>query len=476
MRTPTALEIGDRYIKLVIARTAEREVPLDCFVKSSQGLKDEEITKIIKEMLSKAGRKINSVVVNLPRNLVTMRNLHLPSQDPDEISQMIDLHVGRIVPYKKEEIVFDHLSLRTDSLGYTAQMLAIVHKDVLKRYQRILDAAGIEMENVFLSSYGVWQWASNKFKSQISANDLYLLLDIDSAYTDFIIFDRENILFSRTLAFEVKDVIANSELNKFIGEIKQSLLIFHKNESINKKPSAIFISGISEGNIADAIKKEFDVSVSAIPNPISDSGKLKRLEIPPDLSLTAVANFAVEDKGKRLSFALPEMIVKKSLKEKTKDLTMLGITLFYIFTIIMAFIWAGQYNRQFYLKRLVQRNKLIELDIGNLVDQYKKIGFVKNFIYQRNIPLLLLNEIEKLVPSEIIINYISIEQGNSITLRGQGVKLSDVFKFVTTLENSKYFQDVATKYTRTKKVKDRELTDFEITFIVSLSKKQTAVG
>lgn len=471
MQSIIALEIGDKNLKLAAAKAAGQENSLECFVKPIQGLKDEEIVKVLKDTLSKSGWKTKSIVINLPRNLVTMRNLHLPSQDPEEISQMIDLHVGRIVPYKKEEISFDHFSLRTDSLGYTAQMLAIVHNDVLKRYQKITQDAGLEMDNIFLSSYGVWQWVSNKFKAEINSNDLYLLLDIDSSYTDFIIFNKDNVLFSRTLAFEIKDIIANSELNKFIGEIKQSLLIFHKNESINKKPSAIFISGASEDSVNNAVKKEFDVPVHMVANPIADKEKLKSLGIPADVSLTAIADLALEDKGKRLSFALPEMIIKRSLKEKTRDLTILGILLFYAFTIVMAFVWGGQYNKQFYLKRLIQRNKLIGLDIGNLVDQYKKAEFVKNFLYERNMPLLVLNEIEKLVPPELIINNILVEQGRLVTLRGQGTKLSDVFKFVTTLENSRYFIDVTTKYTRTKKVKDREITDFEITFTVAAAKK-----
>ena len=85
--------------------------------------------------------------------------------------------------------------------------------------------------------------------------------------------------------------------------------------------------------------------------------------------------------------------------------------------------------------------------------------------------MLLMNELGKIVPSEIVMNYISIENNDTVILRGQGLKLSDVFKFVTTLENSKYFQDVSTKYTRTKKVKERDLTDFEINFVISLAKK-----
>lgn len=467
------MEIGDRYLKMAASPKSSKDSPvkLELFAKPIHGLKDEEIAKIIRDVVEKSAVKTGSLVISLPRNLVTMRNLHLPSRDPEEISQMIDLHISRIVPYKKEEISFDHLSLRTDSLGYTAEVLAIVHKDVLKRYQRIAQMALLDIDGIFLSTYGIWQWTVNKFKDDISDQDLYLLLDIDSTYTDFIIFNKGNILFSRTLAFEVKDIIPNTETNKLMGEIKQSLLIFHKNESINKKPSAIFVSGSYDENIINAVKQEFTVLVKTVPPPSAQASGPKHEAIPKDLSMAAVAEFITDDKGQRLSFALPEMLVRRSLKEKTRELTILGTILIYLFTAIMAFLWGRQYNQQLYLKRLVNRNTVIERDVGSLLGQYKRMGFARSFLYQRKVPLLLMNDLGKLVPPEIVLNYISIENNESVTLRGQGVKLSDVFKFVTTLENSKYFQDVSTKYTRTKKVKDKDLTDFEINFTVSLTKK-----
>jgi Fimbrial assembly protein (PilN) len=120
---------------------------------------------------------------------------------------------------------------------------------------------------------------------------------------------------------------------------------------------------------------------------------------------------------------------------------------------------------------------LIEADVGELIGQSKKIEFIKAFIYTRKLPLALLYELQRIVPKEIAVNFISIDELNNVILRGQGVQLSDVFKFVTTLEGSIYFDGVSTKYTRTKKVKDRELTDFEIDFkIGGNAKSEKASG
>ena len=82
----------------------------------------------------------------------------------------------------------------------------------------------------------------------------------------------------------------------------------------------------------------------------------------------------------------------------------------------------------------------------------------------RRLPLLFISELQKVIPDEISVDYLSLDEANKVTLRGQATQLSNVFKFVSTLEQSKYFKDVGTKYTRTKKVKDKEINNFEIEF------------
>ena len=47
-----------------------------------------------------------------------------------------------------------------------------------------IEAAGISVEKITLSSHGAWQWALANVKQEIAKKDLYLLLDIDWAFTD----------------------------------------------------------------------------------------------------------------------------------------------------------------------------------------------------------------------------------------------------------------------------------------------------
>jgi len=481
MKTNIILEIGEQFLKVALARPQgpRQSKLIDCITEPITSFTDDQITKAVVELFKKIKMKPQPLTVSIPRNYVTVRNLHLPSKDKKEITQMIDLHIPRIVPYRKEEVVFDHKFLGTDEMGYAKELLGIVHGGAMRRQAKILEDAGMGIDRFTLGSYGVWQRILNDYKSDINASDIYLLLDVDSTFTDFIIFSHENLLFTRSIAVGANELAENAQagLKKLLSDARQSLIIFYS-EELNRKPVKIFISGADVLNdLHKPIEAELSMPVKSVSLPYSEEMiKAKGRVIPHNLSLSAITEIALEESPKGITFILPEIQIRKALKEKTRDLTILGTLLIYILTISLAIILGRSYNQQSYLKLLNQNNQLIGADVGELIGQSRKIELVKKLVYTRKIPLALLYELQKIVPKEIAVNFISLDESNSVILRGQGVQLSDVFKFVTILENSKYCAGVTTKYTRTKKVREREITDFEIDFKISAAKDEEKPG
>ena len=467
MKFSLGIEISEQYLKLVAVKSQRLKPPklFDCIVEPISSFNDEQITDKIVNTLRVWKLKPKRLILCLLRNFVTVRNLHLPSQDRQEIMQMINLHIGRIVPYKKEEIVFGHQPLGIDEMGYAKELAAIVHIDIVRRQARIIEKAGLSIDNINLSSYGAWQWVINRFPHEINHNDLYLLLDVDAVFTDFIIFSRNNLLFTRNLPIKINLNFNQADVTKFIGEIKQSLVIF-QSEEMNKRPANVFLTGseISK-DLCKVIADELDIPVKLVIPPYSEEFlKEKKRDIPKDASLIAVTEVVLEESDKGLSFILPEIQIRRALKEKTKELTIMGTLFIYFFSIIIFMFLGRLYNEQSYLRRLNLRTEAIKKEVGDLVNQTRKIEFIKGFLFSRRLPLLFLSELQKSIPEEVSIDYLSLDEVNKATLRGQANQLSDVFKFVSVLEQTKYFKDITTKYTRTKKVRDKEINNFEIEF------------
>jgi len=469
IKVPIGIEIGERFLKIIASRPLKQPGMADCIVEPISSLSDVQIAKLIEETLHKAEIQPSSVTISMPRNSVTVRNLHLPSQDEKEIEQMLQLHIGRIVPYRKEEIIFDSIFLGADSMGYAKEIVAIVHIDTIRRQTKIVEAAGFFPEQIILSSYGAWQSVMARFKNQITPTDIYLLLDVDSAYVDFIVFNRESILFTRSINVESKDGMNSQEIPRIIGEIRQSVVMFG-NEEGNKNLVKIFVCG-SEAvtELYNTMKPDFDIPIECAPYICPEQVlKAKKREIPPYVSLSAVSQVMLGISGKKIAFTLPEIQARKSIKEKTKELTVLGTMIVYMLTALLVFFIGISQSNETYMKKISQQNIALEKDVGDLADKYKKTEFIKTFIKSRKAPLIFMSELQKNMPAEISITLIVIDDQNKVTLRGQSRQLSDTFKFINALEGTKYFKKVVTKYTRSKKVKDKEVTDFEINFDIDI--------
>jgi hypothetical protein len=322
-----------------------------------------------------------------------------------------------------------------------------------------------------LSSYGVWEWVSSNHHSEINQTDIYLILDIDSVFTDFIIFSYNNLLFTRSINVGANSIRDSKEIGitKLLGEVKQSLIMFY-NEEINKKPALVFLSGANvKSDLTKTIESDLEIPAKLVVSPYpSEASKSKeREDIFKDISLTGAAALALKDNERQFYFLLPEIQIRKSLKEKTKDLVILGSFLIYFFTMICAIFLGKIYNQQIYLNKLNLRYGAIEKDLGGLLEQSAKIEFAKVYLAHRQLPLIVLSQLQKIIPVEMSVNSVSIDEEDRVTIRGQAIQLSDVFQFVGTLNKQEHFKDVQTKFTRKKKVKDKDLTDFELSFLAS---------
>lgn len=470
MKITNVVEISDQTVKIVAVKQQANNLCVDDYcAESILSLSDERISESIAQSLKKNKFKSRSAVICLPRNIITVRNLHLPSHEDSEIAQMLDLHISRIVPYKKEETIFAYQLLGVDEMGYSKLVLAIVQINALRRCVRIAERSGLCVERISLSSYGAWQHLLSCCRPELDSADIYLFLDIDTTFSDFIVFTQENMLFSRSINIGANDIRSNQQANllKLLGEVKQSLIIFG-NEERNKRPVKVFVGGaqIADG-LLKTIEDELGMPVRGVPCAISkDLERAKGKPLPTGFSFSGLVHLSAFDNAKIINFVLPELQIDKSLKEKTRELFVLGSLAVYIFCVICTIFITRISSQQNYLKKINKRALAIEKDMGELVGQLGRIEFIKEYMRFRRLPLLLVYQLQGILPGEIFINYMDFNEGK-VTLRGQALQLSDVFKFVTTIEQSKSFKELQTKYTRKKKIRDVEVTEFELSFLLT---------
>jgi len=94
----------------------------------------------------------------------------------------------------------------------------------------------------------------------------------------------------------------------------------------------------------------------------------------------------------------------------------------------------------------------------------QKNRVVKDFVSSRMTVLEVINRLYQLIPQEIYLENVLIDEDGTITIRGVSESMSRVFNFVTALEESDLFKGVKTKSTTAKKDRGKDAAAFEIGF------------
>jgi len=411
------------------------------------------------------------VITYIPRHLVTVRTLELPSTDPKEIKDMVELQVSRQTPYSKDEIVFTHRIIGTDREGYSKVMLIIARRNVISERVGILRQAGIEIKKVAVSSEGVYSWFKVAYPEEMKpdSSDASVLIDIDSNYSDFIVIRKGRLVFTRNMFIGTNHISEKKESwqDSLIGELRRSLERYQAEER-GIAVTKIFLSGAARNidNLDRDLSQKLGISAEYT-DPFRNIRKAQGVDTLQHEGFKFVSSAPLIGTALRhteLQFELTpgEDRIQRVMEEKKTHLTIMGILFASIVMMASLLLLIYMYGKNAYLYQIRQKISQVEDESNEIEKMRMRIELVEKRLDAKGSSINILNEIHSLTPEEIYFMSVNIEEKKTATLRGSGFAMSDVFKFVTTLENSDYFENVKTTYTTTKKEKGREYADFEI--------------
>lgn len=481
---PVVVEIGNDWVKIAEFRPSQP---------GTQGLVSLSLQKLaqIKESIPVTIDKVfkdlslprHSVTLCIPRHLITVRVLDLPSTNPAEINDMINLQVGKQTPYSKDSIVSAYKSMPGARGGYTKVMLAVAHRNILNERIETLKNAGIHTSKVCISSEGVYNWFSLSYAQEIkpSESDTVALLDIDSNYSDFIAIRNGRMVFTKNLFIGANNLADRSEpwTDRLIEELKRCVKRFYIEER-NTRISKIYLTGAVKN-----IESLDAMLPSALDMAVEKTDTFKGVGIKEGIvsgqeaglkfvSLTSLIGAGMKSSLLELDLTPGEQKIQNAMERRRKDLTVMGILFVSIITVMTFFLMISFYYKSMYLAQLKKEVARISGESGDLEKKRLGIELVKRNLDAEGSSLSTLHEIYSITPPEIYFRGIDIDENRQVILKGYGFVMSDVFKYIKKLEESKLFANVKASYTRTKKEKegdrDVEYAEFEIVCPVSDSR------
>ena len=466
----TALEIDSDWLKIVQVETFVKERKVSRIIlEKITSLSDEEISQRIKG-LSK-DMKINSdfLIISVSHTQAVIRNVELPSTSLAEIKSMVELQIGKQTPFAKEEIIYDYEILSTAADGYSSIMLIIVHRDIIERLSKILKEAGLKADKISLSSEGLLKWSHYSFKQREDEKP-YVLIDISYNASDIELIQRDKLIFSRNISLGFSQSLDSMDewLSKFIEQINRFIYAY-QNEISNKEISKIIITG-AEKLTADidgtVIKNKLGLDIEVIPQfqniHLIEESQGSYNALTKEVSFSALLGSVLTYPEQRINLIPQELLIERRLKERGKDLYFLGISLVLILVTVSSIFLGRMYNKEQYLNQLKRENLKIEEKVTRLDNMMEETEFIKKRVFTKDFCLKLIYETHAVISPDLYLSSISFDGEGQLIARGTSNNMSTVFNFLDAMEESKYFQNVNTKYARTRRVSGEDVTDFEI--------------
>ena len=453
----TAVELGTEWVKVV---QVERRGRSSAFTRASaRKIEEGDGTG---SGLARALKVLNlassEVIACVPRQAVTVRTFELPSANPREVGDMIDLQIAKQTPYSRDEIVFDYRLSEGGREGYTRVMLVIAPLAMMRQRFRALEDLGLDVRLMTVSTDGL-------AAAEFGGSDDIGVLDIDAASAEFAVLQGGAVLFSRSLPVGARD-IANDAVTgseRLIQEASRAVETF-RHESPAAHMSRLLLAGAVDAQVGlvDRLRAVLGVPVEVL-DPLKGGGRLgpagSETGRPRDVSLTSLAGVALAPERLDIDLTPESILNRKSVERRASSMTLAAVLFMAVLVLLSLWVESRLFAREYYLARLTTLVKSTSAKADEVESMRRKVGLVTARTRGALVPAAILCEIHALLGNDTSLTALELADGH-LKLRGissGGPEAST--RLVAALEKSAPLLREA-KRERTQTIKDR--TEFEI--------------
>lgn len=446
------VEIGSDWVKLLQVE-ALRGGPAvtKAFVQPINGLDDSVGQALCQAHAAGKFARI-PVIACVPRQMVNIRTLELPSNDPDEIADMVDLQSGKQTPYSREEIVCDYRILDSQRDGYSRVMLVIVQRSVLRQRFHLLEVAGLDVERMTVSTEGLLGW-SHAALTESEQEEVTAVLDVDSFYAELALLQGGQLLVSRSILMGANELMQDFTRwgPKFVREAATALEAFR--EEVRDRTAARMVvtgAGPRVVSLTEALAEATGLEVQALSAEEVVQGLPPELDFASGeeqvLSITALLGMAREADVLQFALVPDSVALRRNLERKSREFTKLGIALMLLLLTgsfyVSSMLALHQRRLQTLAEAVAEKQPAVE-SVNRMLDIVKTVRERRD---SRLATVNLLGELHRMVPSGVFLESAAFDLDKperQVTLTGSGADRRDIRSLVQNLEQSILFRDAA---------------------------------
>ncbi|MDZ7276617.1 MAG: pilus assembly protein PilM [candidate division KSB1 bacterium] len=439
-----AIEFERGVLKfLMIAGRPDREQVRYLKVKFLSSDKHEEILKTLRTHMQAMGLPRGArVTITVPQQDVHVKLWRLPSQDPAELRQMIRFRLQKEIPLPMADIVFDYRPVAQEADGHTRILVVVARRQKVEHYSRLCRQVGLVVEAVRLSGEATY----HEFRKTLQAlpelaSQCLVLVDVDFAATTVNIIDRGNLVFCRSLARSVSDL-----MDRLTGPSAKHAYVEWIDELASGVADTIAAFQRHGWHAASqhVVLTGWLPQVRAIGERLTDHLGLTVSWFDPTIPLTATAQTEteltthrwfsiaallgmVEKNGQSLMDLRPEA-ERQSLRrrELRRQLTYLALLTVYLLVLIWGTLTLTLHRREARLAQLRQEIATLQPRV-KAIKRWQQAREAMAKQLGTDLTAAVVAQVLEVLPAGIELNSLTFARGDGLLVRGTAGSLAEVF-------------------------------------------------
>ncbi len=405
--------------------------------------------------------KTHRVIVLLPRRQVLFRYLVLPSKNPREISRMVSLQLGNLIPYSIDEVICHHNIINLQEDGYSKVLCLCVEKKASMRCLRVLKGLGIEPSMLTLGALGFSHYLNYP---QVSLSDTNLFINCDTKVIDLVFYHAGKLAYARALRFGFSNDKQTIEM--LINQLELTITSFQK-EAIDAQRINYFLIG--DGDQLHTTKEALDVWASSSSQILDVSTmpsvqiKSKALEggINPALPVSCIGAAAVTD-DKLLNF-IPENILTLT-RRRRQVRAWVRIAVMFLGICVLGFsgFYAQISKKKQYLTELKEQFSVAQNKVKDMQGIKQRVSFVQNKLDETTFIADVMHDFHNFFPEKSTLTLFNITRKKSLVIQGFTFGADDVSALQKSMVDSPFFTNVTLDFVNSRKTRDGNATYFQI--------------
>jgi hypothetical protein len=379
---------------------------------------------------------------------VLCETLQLPTTDPSELQQMLDLQIDNLSPLPTEEIVYGFEPLDVAD-GQSRVLVAIARKAAVNERVAALEAAGLPAEIVTVDALAMFRALCQRQLAPVD-DKLNVVVLLGTAAVHLVVYRQTQPVIVRSLLLGAETLGTIEGQTAVCEEFKRTLVSAETATSSCLRGRAIFV----------ALHDNADAAVTALAGSCGLPSECLRDGIVPSPALSLCLEGAAAADRPRLNLLPDEWRQRRRHVRSRRRLVRGGIVLAVVYLAALAMFLTALGVRKTRLHGLQNQVSQSQKPYSDARQLHTELVAMQKQLDSKYSALEVLRDVSALKPDGVYFNSLIFRKDQTLTLRGQAQSAKAALDFAGQLEKSEMFFKVENKGVRTDPANG--LTRFEI--------------